>query len=414
MVAAAGKGYDGPLIGGRFRLGPRLGHGAQAETYLAREEDPPGPADPGARARGALGITAAKQADDKGRVVVVKRLVPRGSWKSFDLFEREAKVLGQLRHPGIPRFIATVEEPPGTFNLVMERMPGENLRDTAKRRRLSEVELIDILTRTLEILDYLHTRVPPVVHRDIKPSNLVLAPDGKIALVDFGGVLDAAREQGGSTMVGTFGYMAPEQLHGQSVAATDLYALGATMVALAGGIEPEDVPRKGLRMDLDKHLPTIDPGLRAALAAMTAPDPEERPQRARDVVKLLAEKRGAARSKSKALVRYAESSPAPRAERSIRKLFPDVPEPIGTLMRLVVLSFGAGGWLAMLSVRFYLAILVGMFGLIAWPARHKIKGIGEELDLMLKEGQTGFGDISRRAIGRTRRPALPAGKPDEK
>src|SRR6185503_9477601 len=96
---------------------------------------------------------------------------------------------------------------------------------------------------------------------------------------------------GGSTIVGTYGYMAPEQLHGQVTPATDLYALGATIVALAGGIEPEDVPRKGLRMDLERHLPTLDPGFRAALLAMTDPDPDKRPQRARDVVELLAKSR---------------------------------------------------------------------------------------------------------------------------
>src|SRR5205807_27976 len=83
--------------------------------------------------------------------------------------------------------------------------------------------------------------------------------------------LDAARDRGGSTIVGTYGYMAPEQLHGQVTAATDIYALGATIVALAGGIEPEDVPRKGLRMDLERHLPTLDPGFRTALLAMTDP-----------------------------------------------------------------------------------------------------------------------------------------------
>src|SRR6185369_10506070 len=111
---------------------------------------------------------------------------------------------------------------------------------------------------------------------------------GKCSLVDFGAVRDAAREQGGSTMIGTFGYMAPEQLHGQAIPATDIYALGATIVALAGGIEPEDVPRKGLRMDLNKHLPSLDKGFRNALTAMTDPDPDARPQRARDVVALLA------------------------------------------------------------------------------------------------------------------------------
>src|SRR5512141_1033792 len=100
--------FDGPLIAGRYRLGPRLGKGSQGEIFLAQDTKP-------------------RAGDD--REVVVKRLTPRGPWKSFELFEREAKVLSQLRHAGVPRHYATLEEPPGTFNLVMQRVPGENLRE---------------------------------------------------------------------------------------------------------------------------------------------------------------------------------------------------------------------------------------------------------------------------------------------
>src|SRR5262245_14355500 len=82
---------DGPLLGGRWRLGPRLGKGAQAETYLA--------------------IEVARRQE-----VVVKRVRLGAGWKSFELHEREAKVLGQLRHAGIPRLYGALEEPPGVFN----------------------------------------------------------------------------------------------------------------------------------------------------------------------------------------------------------------------------------------------------------------------------------------------------------
>jgi serine/threonine protein kinase len=365
----------GPLIGGRFRLGAQLGKGSQGELFLAQD-------------------VQAKGAED--REVVVKRITPRGTWKSFELFEREAKVLSQLRHAGVPRHYATLEEPPGTFNLVMQRAPGENLRELAKRCRLSEVELRDILIRVLEILDYLHTRSPPVVHRDIKPSNIVRAPDGRCALVDFGGVLDAAREGGGSTIVGTYGYMAPEQLHGQVMPATDLYALGATMVALAGGIEPEDVPRKGLRMDLVKHLPSLEPSFRAVLEAMTEPDPDKRPQRARDVVAMLAKAKPArtSREQSRALVAQGPKQLA------ARQLFGDVQEPLGTLLRIAVLGFGAGGWLGMAGIRLSLAITVGIFSILAFPARKKLTGVSRELDSMLAEGQGGFTDMMRGAMAR--------------
>jgi len=372
--------FDGPLIGGRYRLGPRLGKGSQGEIHIARDDK-------------------ARPSDD--REVIVKRITPRGTWKSFELFERESKVLSQLRHAGVPRHIATIEEPPGTFNLVMQRAPGDNLRDLVARRRLSQLELRDVLIRCLEVLDYLHTRTPPVVHRDLKPSNIVRAPDGKIALVDFGGVLDAARERGGSTIVGTFGYMAPEQLHGQATPATDIYALGATLVALAGGIEPEDVPRKGLRMDLDRHLPSLDPGLRAALTAMTDPDPDRRPQRARDVFALLAKGRPTPDGDGRAAEPRALVGRQPR-ELAPRKLFSDVQEPLGTLLRLGVLSFGASGWLGMAGIRLSLAIVVYTLAVLAFPARRKLVGVGHELDAMLAEGQGGFSDIMKSAMARKR------------
>src|SRR5690348_2056851 len=134
----AGTSFDGALIAGRYRLGPQLGKGTQGEIFVARDE------------RG-------KGGDE---LVVVKRITPRGTWKSFELFEREAKVLSQLRHAGVPRHLATIEDPPGTFNLVMARVPGENLRDLSARRRLSETELRDVLVPCLEILDYLHSPVP--------------------------------------------------------------------------------------------------------------------------------------------------------------------------------------------------------------------------------------------------------------
>jgi len=364
----------GALIGGRYRLGAQLGKGSQGELFIAED-------------------TKAKGAED--RQVVVKRITPHGTWKSFELFEREAKVLSQLRHAGVPRHLATTEEPPGTFNLVMQRFPGENLRDYVKTRRLSEVELRDILIRCLEILDYLHTRSPSVIHRDIKPSNIMRAADGKIALVDFGGVLDAARDKGGSTIVGTFGYMAPEQLHGQVTPATDLYALGATIVALAGGVEPEDVPRKGLRMDLAKALPSLEPSFRYVLEEMTETDPDKRPQRAREVVALLAKAKPARTMREeRALVKQSPRDLAPR------RLFGDVQEPLGTLLRIGVLGFGAGGWMGMASIRLSLAIVVGIASMLAFPARKRVYGVGRELDSMLSEGQGGFVDMMKGAMAR--------------
>jgi serine/threonine protein kinase len=130
------KPADGPLLGGRWRVSEPIGRGSQGQTFLA--------------------VEVARRQE-----VVIKRVKLGAGWKSFELFEREAKVLSQLRHAGVPRHLANFEDPPGVFNLVMERAPGENLRDLTARRRLSQTEVRDVLIRALEILDYLHTRSPP-------------------------------------------------------------------------------------------------------------------------------------------------------------------------------------------------------------------------------------------------------------
>src|SRR4029079_6551276 len=101
------------------------------------------------------------------------------TWKSFELFEREAKVLSQLRHAGVPRHLATIEEQPGTFKLLMQRAPGDNLRDLVGRRRLSQLELRDVLIRCLEVLDYLHTRSPGGVHPHPQPFTQCRAPHAR-------------------------------------------------------------------------------------------------------------------------------------------------------------------------------------------------------------------------------------------
>lgn len=221
---------DGPLLQGRWRLGAPLGRGSQGQTFLA--------------------VEVARRQE-----VVIKRVQLGAGWKSFELHERETKVLGQLRHAGIPRLHAAFEEPAGTFNLVMQRMPGSDLRALVGKQRLSELELKDILVRALEILDYLATRTPPVVHRDIKPSNLLVTTAGGepdvVKLIDFGIARDRGRDHtltAADMVVGTPAYMAPEQATGGELTpAADVYALAATCYfALTGqplfdGATPEQL-----------------------------------------------------------------------------------------------------------------------------------------------------------------------------
>ena len=254
---------DNPLE--RYQVMDALGSGAQGHTYRGVDRD-------------------------TGRMVAIKvlSLGKLDGWKRFDLFEREVAVLEGLRHPGIPRYIDHyASEQTGDYFLVMELAEGRTLRELIRAKRtLEPAELRSLLEQALDILEYLHGLSPPVVHRDVKPANLIRSPEGRLSLVDFGGVRLAARPEGGSTMIGTFGYMAPEQLHGRATSASDIYSLGATIAALWAGREADELERDGLSIDLDAIEPP--PWLRAVLEGMLELDPRQRFETAAEVREALA------------------------------------------------------------------------------------------------------------------------------
>ncbi|MEP7121252.1 MAG: ankyrin repeat domain-containing protein [Byssovorax sp.] len=260
------------IIRGRYRVVGTLGQGGVGTTYEAEDLESP------------------------GKRVALKQLNVRnlGDWKRFELFEREARTLAQLVHPAIPRYLdsfQTDEDGPRLY-IVQELAPGKTLADlVAAGWHPDEREVRQIAVKVLRILSYLQSLSPPIVHRDVKPQNLLRSDDGEIALVDFGAVKTTFSEApgGGSTVAGTFGYMAPEQLHGHATTATDLYGLGATLVFLLTRRSPADLPQKKLRIDVRAHA-TISSDFAAWLDKLLAPAPEDRFATARDA--LLALDRG--------------------------------------------------------------------------------------------------------------------------
>ena len=252
------------LKAGRYEIQGVLGAGSQGETLDA------------------LDTTT-------GLSVAVKRFSVRGapSWKDVELAEREARVLQALEHPRLPRYIDHFEED-GALFLVMDRVEGESLAALRKRGgTLPRNEIVRMLADVGEMLEYLHGRAPPIIHRDIKPGNVIRKPDGSFSLVDFGSVRDSLKPEGGSTIVGTFGFMAPEQFQGRALPQSDVYALAATALALLAGREPEALPHRGLAIDVVRALPH-EPAFARVLTRMLDPDPDRRATRVAPLVAELA------------------------------------------------------------------------------------------------------------------------------
>ena len=119
----------------------------------------------------------------------------------------------------------------------------------------------------LGVLGYLHTLNPPVVHRDIKPDNVIRGEDGRLWVVDFGAVRDFSTTMGGgSTVVGTYGYMAPEQFRGQAIPASDIYAVAATMLHLMTGRSPHELPQEKLKVVFRPMVQAPPPSLHGSIA----------------------------------------------------------------------------------------------------------------------------------------------------
>ncbi|MCP3100314.1 serine/threonine protein kinase [Myxococcus sp. K15C18031901] len=250
--------------------------------------------------------------DGEGRRVALKELlfamVP--GTEQLDAFEREAAVLRALEHPDIPRFVASFQEGRGVgtrLYLAQELLEGESLLQRLSRRRLAEDEAWTLAEQVLQTLDALHRRTPALVHRDVKPANLILRPDGRAALVDFGAARHLARDvTHGSTLVGTFGYMPPEQLGGTVEPSSDLYALGATLVHALTGREPAELMGDGLTLSFEAHLPAVSDGARAFLRRLLAPRRADRFPSAKDALLALRALRAASSPEPRGMAAGAE------------------------------------------------------------------------------------------------------------
>ncbi|WP_370650099.1 protein kinase [Oscillochloris sp. ZM17-4] len=257
----------GDIVHERYRILAPIGRGGMGAVYLAED------------------IRLSSQ-------VALKQLLVGGA-QLDRAFEREAKLLANLRHPALPVVSDYFADAGGQF-LVMQHIPGDDMAALLARRG-GPLPVDQVLTwagALLDALEYLHGQSPPVIHRDIKPQNMKLTPRGEVFLIDFGLARGAAVMQtritsGGSLLAYTPAYAPMEQIQGGAAEArSDLYALAATLHhLLTGAVPPSALDRAAaivagrpdpLRPVAELN-PLLPPHLSAAISAGLAMAIAQRP-----------------------------------------------------------------------------------------------------------------------------------------
>ncbi|MEZ7820577.1 MAG: serine/threonine protein kinase [Aquiluna sp.] len=252
----------GQLYGERYRLQLRIAIGGMGEVWQAQDE---------------LIL----------RQVAIKILKEEylSDPAFLERFRTEARSAALVEHVGIAN-IYDYGEDTGSAFLVMELVPGESMSRLLEReKRLPEAQVLDIVAQTSRALAAAHAR--GLVHRDIKPGNLLITPDGKVKITDFGiaRVGDQVPLTKTGQVMGTVQYLAPEQATGKtSTGATDLYSLGVVAYeALAGRRPFRGENQMAIAMAHINEMPpalpdSIDPRVQNLVLSCLAKKPNQRPE----------------------------------------------------------------------------------------------------------------------------------------
>lgn len=184
------------------------------------------------------------------------------NWKANELMMREIDTLRTLDVERVPKCLDVIDassDPEPYIFVVQQFVDGHSLLDMINNgHRFTIAEILNIMNGISKILLDISQEYH-IIHRDIKPSNIMIDSSGAAWLVDFGSVVKTVKHEGGSTIAGTAGYMAPEQALGDAVAVSDIYALGMTVIHIITGCEPYVFEQKNLRPLYKKHIPNNVP-----------------------------------------------------------------------------------------------------------------------------------------------------------
>jgi serine/threonine protein kinase len=194
---------------------------------------------------GSGGMSAVELAEDTllGRRVALKRMHASDDVRNRSRLRREALIGASLTHPNLVSIFDIVTTEDGRDVIVMEYVEGQTLAYTLRSGKLDPARALEILTGAGAALDAIHAE--RIIHRDVKPGNILLGRDGSVKLADLGiaAVPDRTRITSDDAVLGTFSYMAPEQLEGAvATPAVDVYALAAVAYEALSGVKARNEP----------------------------------------------------------------------------------------------------------------------------------------------------------------------------
>jgi TolB-like protein/predicted Ser/Thr protein kinase len=259
---------------------------------------------------GGMGVVYLAQDARLGRRVALK-VLPTEFARDEDRvtrFEREARAVAALSHPGIA-VLYEIGEADAIRYLAMEYVEGRSLQEELAVGPLSVDRLLDYTTQIADALEHAHRR--GILHRDIKPANIMVTPEGRVKLLDFGlaKVLEGKEETRSAvtapgTWMGTLHYCAPEVLRGHEAdRRSDLYSFGIVLYQMACGRLPFEgldghalvsAILSGQARPAKNSNPLIGAGLDRFVMGLIAADPDRRPQSAADLSRTLREVAGGA------------------------------------------------------------------------------------------------------------------------
>ena len=256
----SGQLEPGTVLADRYQIERFLAGGGMGVVYLAQDQ------------RLAERQVAIKEIFDRFTN-------PEERAQAIEYFHREADTLAQLTHPAIPAIFDRFGEG-NCHYLVMDFVEGVNLEQeiAGLGGQFPESRVIEIGRELCDVLTYLHGFSPPIIYRDMKPGNVILRPDGRITLIDFG-IARIFSPQGKATLIGTPGFAPPEQYSGQVDERSDLYSLAATLHYILTGRDPEKHPPFSCPPVLSEK-PDAAPFLAQAIDQALAYKAAERPQSA--------------------------------------------------------------------------------------------------------------------------------------